>query len=825
MNLTNLQKSTAEHIVHVFTRKENPVKRYLLADEVGLGKTVVAAKVIEELAKHKKGNQFIVYYVCGNLRITGQNMDSLKSNIQNAQETSTERLSMQIPPGNQNGIFIYSVTPATTFTNAGSHFNQEEAAYGKGFTHYQIRDKLLSELDTSKKYSLPMTKEKWIEIEEKEQWFEIIRKYIITDRICNTLPPDMVILDEFQNYARLLYDDIDGHELFIKMLNKASYTLMLSATPYEMPADDVRKMNSQPYKDDTGLAAKNNDNAEESEDNTLAEAAAKNPNEEFEKLVKFIYNKNLNGIKLDDENFLYDNILCRSERAMFYPNQNKNDEVTELYITPGEAVKHTDYTKKLYQHYKNSCPEWKLTEEINKFIALVKECPSFAKFCTRYTSIKGNDKNKNEHTFYYNHSGLFKESLSPEEHSGISLLKKMAYQSDSLSLMLWIPPAISTNIPADYRNCNNPFWTNRNYSKTLVFGNYRMSTACSAYYFSKINRERQKELEKLKGDISGTPEEIDINPYLPEANGNQAYNAAREALAKVIRQYLYHYRHVICYAAETSDLKKAVKIYAAMGGLKSVLEEYSLLIGLKEDANDNKLKELKNKFERMYACLTGEKTGNIQLSPTRVICYDKYISDISDSSRLKEKFSYSCGFAERFTDDDSDQGAHRDTHQKNLQFMFNSPFYPFIISTTSVAQEGLDFHNYCHQILHWSIPRTPAAYEQREGRIDRYLSHLVRKRLVQKYNNINSWKDILAKAEQEKSSEKPLFPYWYVEMTQDMPEFIRGINVLPNSRESDYFAKLKNALAEYNYYLGPNYQEKPAINLCPLTKNKPEKVC
>ena len=29
---------------------------------------------------------------------------------------------------------------------------------------------------------------------------------------------------------------------------------------------------------------------------------------------------------------------------------------------------------------------------------------------------------------------------------------------------------------------------------------------------------------------------------------------------------------------------------------------------------------------------------------------------------------------------------------------FNSPFWPFILATTSVGQEGLDFHLYCRDI-------------------------------------------------------------------------------------------------------------------------------
>nr|WP_270246095.1 helicase-related protein [Coprococcus sp. AM11-30B] len=41
---------------------------------------------------------------------------------------------------------------------------------------------------------------------------------------------------------------------------------------------------------------------------------------------------------------------------------------------------------------------------------------------------------------------------------------------------------------------------------------------------------------------------------------------------------------------------------------------------------------------------------------------------------------------------------------------------PFVLATTSIGQEGLDFHNYCCVIMHWNLPSNPIDLEQREGR-------------------------------------------------------------------------------------------------------------
>lgn len=81
---------------------------------------------------------------------------------------------------------------------------------------------------------------------------------------------------------------------------------------------------------------------------------------------------------------------------------------------------------------------------------------------------------------------------------------------------------------------------------------------------------------------------------------------------------------------------------------------------------------------------------------------------------------------------------------------FNSPFYPFIFMLTSVAEEGHDFHWYSDRIVHWNAPSTPIALMQREGRVDRCDCMAVRKEIAAKMENINasyrneSWEDMIA---------------------------------------------------------------------------------
>jgi hypothetical protein len=54
---------------------------------------------------------------------------------------------------------------------------------------------------------------------------------------------------------------------------------------------------------------------------------------------------------------------------------------------------------------------------------------------------------------------------------------------------------------------------------------------------------------------------------------------------------------------------------------------------------------------------------------------------------------------------------------KSLRAAFNSPFPPYVLVSTSVGQEGLDFHRFCASVIHWSPPSSPSVLRQREGRV------------------------------------------------------------------------------------------------------------
>lgn len=50
---------------------------------------------------------------------------------------------------------------------------------------------------------------------------------------------------------------------------------------------------------------------------------------------------------------------------------------------------------------------------------------------------------------------------------------------------------------------------------------------------------------------------------------------------------------------------------------------------------------------------------------------------------------------------------------------FNTPFWPYVLTTTSIGQEALDFHRWRSHVVHWDLSSNPLDLEQRKGRIQR----------------------------------------------------------------------------------------------------------
>lgn len=194
-----------------------------------------------------------------------------------------------------------------------------------------------------------------------------------------------------------------------------------------------------------------------------------------------------------------------------------------------------------------------------------------------------------------------------------------------------------------------------------------------------------------------------------------------------------------------SDLWRGVLKYCLAGNLQAVLDEYVHVL-------------------RDWASPTNEGVVARAVEALGVQAATLNARRINADGRIDDKpFAFRSRFALRL-----DQGRAEDAKSVNrvesVRAAFNSPFWPFVLATTSVGQEGLDFHLYSHAIVHWNLPHNPVDMEQREGRIHRYKNHAVRRNLAESRGSAalaagtrNPWKHMFDGVE---VADRGLVPFW-----------------------------------------------------------------
>ncbi|HSE15612.1 MAG TPA: helicase-related protein [Pyrinomonadaceae bacterium] len=170
-------------------------------------------------------------------------------------------------------------------------------------------------------------------------------------------------------------------------------------------------------------------------------------------------------------------------------------------------------------------------------------------------------------------------------------------------------------------------------------------------------------------------------------------------------------------------------------------------------------------------------------------------------------------FAVRFGDEKT-ADVKEVSRAEQVRESFNSPFWPFVLATTSVGQEGLDFHHYCHAVVHWNLPSNPVDLEQREGRVHRYKGHAVRKNLAKRHGRqaisdvgIDPWERMFAEAKRHRDpGVSDIVPFW-VFQTEGGARIERHVPAIPLSAEQMQLADLTKSLVVYRMVFGQNAQE------------------
>ena len=179
-----------------------------------------------------------------------------------------------------------------------------------------------------------------------------------------------------------------------------------------------------------------------------------------------------------------------------------------------------------------------------------------------------------------------------------------------------------------------------------------------------------------------------------------------------------------------------------------------------------------------------------------------------------DEFTLRCHAAMPFADAKSDgAGGEQRLRTDDLRRAFNSPFWPHVLATTSLGQEGLDFHVWCRHLLHWDLSHSPLDLEQREGRIQRFGGLSTRTVLAKQLREAvladntawkSPWQTLAEMAEAASANDSSgLSPWWGC----DSEAIERHIVKLHHSKHVFRFNELSQQRLLYRLALGQPHQQ------------------
>ncbi len=248
--------------------------------------------------------------------------------------------------------------------------------------------------------------------------------------------------------------------------------------------------------------------------------------------------------------------------------------------------------------------------------------------------------------------------------------------------------------------------------------------------------------------------------------------------------------------------------YAHDGNLQAVMDEYVHVLNESLGLMDHDAGESAEKLSEMMSKAISLRSPSLGFDEIKRKPFSSHYS--LQPHRVR------CRYALRFGDEKA-EGVEEWTRSADVRIAFNSPFRPFVLATTSIGQEGLDFHQYCHRVVHWNLPSNPVDLEQREGRVHRYKGHVIRRNIALKYGlgELKSsegelddpWEFLFVQARSDcPDGVNELYPFWIFDVDKGY-KIERRIPVLPLSREIGQLEWLKKTLVAYRSVMGQPRQE------------------
>ncbi|MDY0151949.1 MAG: hypothetical protein RBS43_06710 [Candidatus Cloacimonas sp.] len=259
----------------------------------------------------------------------------------------------------------------------------------------------------------------------------------------------------------------------------------------------------------------------------------------------------------------------------------------------------------------------------------------------------------------------------------------------------------------------------------------------------------------------------------------------------------------LCYVKTSDDAHwMNVLHYCRDGNLQAMLDEFIHML-----TESNGLVDNENRHKAIHNLML-----NTMKTHSASYTVDTYRTFKNSILKGKEKgISLRSHFAVGFYKGEG-ESSKIVNRKESIRNSFNSPFRPFVLATTSIGQEGLDFHYYCRKIMHWNLPSNPVDLEQREGRIDRFKCLAIRQNIAEKYAGkitfkTDVWTEMFDRAKLEYNPKySELVPFWCLPDAQSS-KIERIVPSYPLSKDIGNYERLIKILSLYRLTLGQARQE------------------
>lgn len=994
--LKPFQRASVEHVFSRFFDPHAPVDRYLVADEVGLGKTMVArgviAKLIEHYAATEPDRRIDVLYICSNQAIAKQNFSKLAI-VGNRQAAVTDRIT-KLPihvlelkaklPELDMAVNFIPITPTTSLDLRSSRGRVDERALlwtmlmdsrlaGRGFMRrrgaqwllqHAVSDEtwsqqktdiaaeeldpmlsdafvcdltagspsLLTEfIELAERATYRRARDDWNVQSERNRMLGRLRRQL-SETCIAALEPDLIILDEFQRFPKLMELDSPVGELAdLLFRQKGAKTLLLSATPYKMLTrrTELDEDHHSEFLKTTSFLVGHDAAATERVTSALV-----------------AYREGLRGLA-DDEPDIdalstardviaaeLRRVMCRTERLGATGDRNGM-----LNAKPADEIRPRLLPSDLVQF--RELDQVASTLRTSDMVEYWKSTPFPLNFMDGYELAKDFEKGLASGTVKAIVHGL--DAAGIRDMRAIDLgnarLRGVVDRLDQEKAwsLLWLPPSLP------YYKSGRPFDTATVKTKRLIFSAWTVvpkaiaslvSYEAERHLFAAMPGRRRPETQALGWRAGGPMTELVVSmpsialaelvdplliarkqggnggltshtevvraarkaiegalATLPNPSGgpedarwyltaplllDRQHNPERPAVAldaadsaqvetKVLKQHVKQLRQLVenphglgrrpddlatvlanvaiggpgvcalralrrarASSPVTEQFGPALKLGLAFRDLFNLPEAYAIirnLSGTKQSDDifwkaaleycvagnlqavlDEYIHALSDWVEDLpaeeggkVAAVVKTAVDSLSIKTTDLTARTVENGSIGEPLRMRTRFALRLG-------DGRTEDAKSVNRVDTVRKAFNSPFWPFVLATTSIGQEGLDFHHYSHAVLHWNLPSNPVDLEQREGRVHRFKNHAVRRNIAtaQRAEGLaaaDPWAAMFAAVPQ---ADEGLQPFWIYEGAACIE---RHALTLPMSRDKDRLLDLTALLGIYRLAFGQPRQD------------------